>query len=98
MSALALVPVALIYPLARNSLDDRHAVIREVLGVAGMAAVAAAARGHRVRRVAAAGWLAHAGFDLLHDRGDGSLLPDWYPAACAGYDAAWASVMVSRRR
>jgi hypothetical protein len=59
--------------------------------------VAVAARGPRVRRAAAAGWLAHAGFDLLHDRGSGSLLPDWYPAACAGYDAAYAAAVLTGR-
>jgi hypothetical protein len=73
-------------------------VTREVLGVAAMAAVAATARGPRVRAVAVAGWLAHAGFDLAHDRGDGSLLPDWYPAACAGYDAAYAVVLLTASR
>jgi hypothetical protein len=96
-SALTLVPVALIYPLARRSLEDRPAVTRELLGVAAMTGVAVAARGPRVGRLAAAGWLAHAGFDLLHDRGDGSRLPDWYPAACAGYDAAYAAVLVAGR-
>ncbi len=94
-SALTLVPVALVYPLARRSVDDRAAVAREALGVAAMAAVATAARGPRVRRVAVAGWLAHAGFDLVHDRGEGSRLPDWYPAACAGYDAAYAAVILT---
>lgn len=95
LSALTLVPVALVYPLARRSVDDRAAVAREVLGVVAMAAVASAARGPRVRRVAVAGWVAHAGFDLAHDRGEGSLLPDWYPAACAGYDAAYAAVLLT---
>ena len=94
-SALTLVPVALVYPLARRSSEDRPAVAREVLGVAAMAAVASAARGPRVRRVAVLGWLAHAGFDLVHDRGDDSRLPDWYPAACAGYDAAYAAVLLT---
>jgi hypothetical protein len=97
VSALSLVPVALIYPLARRSFEDRPAVNREVLGVAAMAGVAVAARGPRVRRIAALGWLAHAGFDLVHDRGDGSRLPDWYPAACAGYDAAYAAVLLTSR-
>lgn len=89
--------MALVYPMARRSLDDRPAVTREALGVASMAVVAATAHGRRVRGIAAAGWLAHASFDLLHDRGEGSLLPDWYPAACAGYDAAWAATMLADR-
>lgn len=50
-----------------------------------------ALRRDRARQVAAWGWLAHAAFDLVHEPGDGSLLPDWYPAVCAGFDVgvAW---------
>jgi hypothetical protein len=96
VSALSLVPVALVYPLARRSLEDRSAVHREVMSVAAMTGVAIAARGAHGRRVAALGWLAHAAFDLLHERGHDSLLPDWYPAACAGYDAAYAAVLIQR--
>lgn len=96
-AALTLVPVTLVYPLARRSFDDRPAVSRELAGVLTMSVVAGLARGPRVRRVAAAGWLAHAAFDLAHDRGPGSRLPDWYPAACAGYDAAYAVVLAGTR-
>ena len=77
VAALTLVPVALIYPLARRSFDDRPAFAREVAGVLTMGAVAAVAvRSPSVRAVAVAGWLAHAGFDLTHDRGADSRLPD----------------------
>lgn len=100
ISAVSLLPVAMIYPLARRSLDDRGAVVREVAGVAAMGAIAVAGArgGEGIGRLAAAGWLAHAVFDLVHDRGTGSRLPDWYPAACAGYDAAYAVVLVAPGR
>lgn len=93
---LSLVPVALAYPAARRSARDKPAVVREVAGVAAMSAAAVLAlRGTDGRRIAAAGWLAHAAFDLLHEKGPDSRLPDWYPSVCAGFDAgvAW-EVMV----
>jgi hypothetical protein len=34
-------------------------------------------------------------FDLFHPRGDGSRLPDWYSAACAGYDIGMAAALAS---
>lgn len=94
--AIALVPVALVYPVVRRSPGDRAATLREAAGVGAMAlAAAAAARSTRPELVTAAGWLAHAGFDAVHDAGPGSLLPGWYPAFCAGYDAgvAWDLVL-----
>ena len=42
-------------------------------------------------RIAAAGWASHALFDLAHRHSEGSRLPDWYPAVCAGYDLVVAS-------
>lgn len=95
VSAMALLPVALVYPAARRSFGDRPAVAREVAGVLATGALAVvAARSTSVRTLAVAGWLAHAGFDLSHDRGPDSRLPDWYPAACAGYDAAYAVTLL----
>ena len=96
VAAMTLVPVALIYPAARRSFGDRPAVAREVAGVlaTGALAVMAARSSKSVRNLAVAGWLAHAGFDLVHDRGPDSRLPDWYPAACAGYDAAYAVTLL----
>jgi uncharacterized membrane protein YfcA len=93
----SLVPVALVYPLARTAVDDRRAVLREVGGVAVMAAATAlAARSDRSTRVTASGWLAHAAFDLVHDPGRDSRLPGWYPALCAGFDAGVAWDLLAR--
>jgi hypothetical protein len=47
-----------------------------------------------VRRLVAAGWLAHAVFDNVHDKGPTSRLPEEYPAACAGYDVALAGLLL----
>jgi hypothetical protein len=95
VAAMTLVPVALIYPLARRSFDDHPAVAREAAGVLAMGALAAvAARSPATRPLAVGGWLAHAAFDFAHDRGPGSRLPDWYPAACAGYDTAYAVALL----
>ncbi|WP_244931019.1 hypothetical protein [Nocardioides sp. W7] len=90
--SLSLVPVALVYPLARTAVPDKRAILREAGGVAAMGFVAAlAVRRDRANQVAAGGWLAHAAFDLIHDPGGGSLIPRWYPALCAGFDVgvAW---------
>ncbi|WP_462375148.1 hypothetical protein [Rhodococcus erythropolis] len=38
------------------------------------------------RRLVAASSAVHPIFDLLHELGPESRLPDWYPAICAGYD------------
>ncbi|HSX67431.1 hypothetical protein [Nocardioides sp.] len=91
--ALSLVPVALVYPAARrSSARSCRAALQEAGGVLAMAAVVAAARRTtRPEVVTAAGWLAHAAFDVVHDAGDGSRLPGWYPAFCAGYDAGVAA-------
>jgi hypothetical protein len=50
----------------------------------------ATARPARRRQLVAAGWLAHAGFDAAFVPHDGSRIPAWYPAMCAGYDVALA--------
>lgn len=96
--AVALVPVALVYPAARRSTAGAgRETLHEVAGVATMALTAAAAtRTERPALVAGAGWLAHAGFDLWHDAGHGSRIPRWYPAFCAGYDVAVAADLVLR--
>lgn len=95
--AFSLVPVALVYPLARTAVRDKQAVLREIGGVAAMAAATAlAARSDRATRVTAWGWLAHAAFDLVHDPGRDSRLPGWYPALCAGFDAGVAWDLLAR--
>lgn len=46
------------------------------------------------RAVVAAGWVAHAAFDHFHHAGSGGRLPRWYPALCAGYDIAFAAMLM----
>ena len=89
-----LVIAAVIYPAARRDRSPGAPLLREAAGIvvtgllAGLAATAPPDRG---RQMVAAGWAAHAGFDALHHRGEGSLIPSWYPAMCAGYDLTIAA-------
>jgi hypothetical protein len=41
----------------------------------------------------AAAWVGHAVFDRVHERGEASSLPRWYPALCAGYDLGMAAML-----
>ncbi|WP_244993218.1 hypothetical protein [Rhodococcus qingshengii] len=50
------------------------------------------------RRLVAASWAVHPIFDLLHERGPESRLPDWYPAICAGYDLGAAGHLAAEPR
>jgi hypothetical protein len=98
-AAAGLVTAAAIYPAARAGRDAGAAVVvREAVALAATGAVLVAALARRssvtARRAVAAGWLAHAAFDNLHDRGPTSRLPAWYPAACAGYDIAIAGLIL----
>jgi hypothetical protein len=98
-AAAGLVTAAAIYPAARSGRTaTRGVVVREAAALAGTGAVlvTALARHKSVtaKRAVAAGWLAHALFDNLHDRGPASRLPGWYPAACAGYDVALAALVL----
>lgn len=97
--ALGLVTAAAIYPAARiGRAADADVARREWLAVGATVAVLAAASrsgaGRVARATVAVGWIAHAAFDNLHDRGPTSRLPDWYPAACAGYDVALAGLLL----
>jgi hypothetical protein len=87
--AAGLAIVAAIYPAARRRwLLDRSSA-GELLGVFGYgtASVAATRRSRpRATRLLAAGWASHALFDVVHGHDEGSRLPRWYPAFCAGYD------------
>lgn len=88
------------YPLTRARATGSTATrTREWLAVVatvggGVAAIRLPDRAGR--RLAAAGWAAHVGFDFLHDRGPTSQLPNWYPAFCAGYDVAVAARLLAR--
>jgi hypothetical protein len=100
-AAAGLVTAAVIYPAARaGRTASRGVATRENLALSATAAVLAASivkrESQRVRQVVAAGWLAHALFDNLHDRGPTSRLPGWYPAVCAGYDVALAGLLLAK--
>ena len=96
-SAAILVGAALVYPLAGGpGRADRDVVRRESTSVAAALAVALAAVAlpdRAARPVVAAGWILHAVFDQVHAVSAGSRLPRWYPALCAGYDAAMATAL-----
>jgi hypothetical protein len=89
--AVYLPVAAAIYPVARRGSRRSHAGRIEIGALGAYAAFAAAARDDRVL---AAGWASHAIFDAVHHGGDDSLIPDWYPAVCAGYDLAVAGVLL----
>jgi hypothetical protein len=87
--AAGLAIVAAIYPAARRRWRFDRSSGGELLGVVGYGAASMlAARRPRPQatRLLAAGWASHAVFDVVHGHDDGSRLPRWYPALCAGYD------------
>jgi len=89
LSALGLVGVSTIYPLARKGLainDGGH------LAFAGAAVAMTAVANESIpsRHVVAGGWAAHALVDLVVGRGSHSRLPDWYAPSCAAFDIAYA--------
>lgn len=98
LMAAGLAGAAAIYPLARSRRPlDAH-VVREVAALAGFSAAAYATTRRNEpagRRLLAAGWAIHAAFDAVHDSGADSLIPDWYPAACAACDVAVAARLVA---
>ena len=93
-----LITAAAIYPLARRDRRLGWPLAREIAGMVAAGAVAATAARSTptaARNLVAAGWAAHAVFDVVHDSGDDSLIPSWYPAMCAGYDLAVAGRLVT---
>jgi hypothetical protein len=92
--AAGLVVAAAVYPAARGRWEADAAAARELLGLAVYSSVAFTAVRHAPpagARIAAAGWASHAAFDLVHRHSEGSRLPEWYPAVCAGYDLVVAA-------
>lgn len=96
--AAGLVTAAAIYPIARRRRSFGGPLLREVASLVAAGAVASIAaqdRSTRTRNLVAAGWAAHAAFDMLHRAGPDSAIPSWYPAMCAGYDLAVAGRLVT---
>lgn len=93
-----LVAAAAIYPLARRQRQPSAPLAREIaalVAAGALASLAARETPTKARNVVAVGWAAHAVFDMVHDDGEGSLIPSWYPAMCAGYDLAVAGRLVT---
>lgn len=97
LSAAGLVGAAAIYAVGRRGRfgDARERAI--LVGTVALAGTAATVPSRPARLLVAAGWLAHAGYDaaFAKDPAD-SRIPSWYPAMCAGYDAALAARLALR--
>jgi hypothetical protein len=97
MSAAILVAAAAIYPLARlGRTGPPEGSRREwvALGTAVGVFVVGRSSSDRVSfPLTAVAWVGHAVFDRVHERGEASLLPGWYPALCAGYDLGMAAML-----
>jgi phage shock protein PspC (stress-responsive transcriptional regulator) len=98
LTAAGLAVAAAIYPAARTRrpFDAHHVRVVGALGAYSAFVVAATRRDPAARRrLVAAGWASHAAFDAVHDSGEHSLIPAWYPAVCAGYDLATAGRLIA---
>ena len=105
--AARLVVAAAVYPVARQGqvrqgrLVDVSIPIREWSAVSATFVVFVGALvlpPSTARRLVAASWAVHPIFDLLHEFGPESRLPDWYPAICAGYDLGVAGLLAAEPR
>ena len=96
-SAAILLAAAAIYPLSdRIRGRDAGVFTREasaITAAVGLMLIVQRLPDRPARAVTAAGWLLHAAFDQVHERGTRSRLPNWYPALCAGYDVAMAAML-----
>ncbi|MCJ0904471.1 hypothetical protein [Rhodococcus sp. ARC_M6] len=97
--AAGLSTAAIVYPAARaGRRTEPDIAAREWAAVAASAAFLGSALAlppTTARFVVAAGWAAHPLFDILHERGTTSRLPDCYPAMCAGYDVGVAALLAT---
>jgi hypothetical protein len=94
--ALALGGAAAIYPALRSGEFLGAAGVRELValgGYGGLGAVAVRSGSPAAARVVAGAWASHAVFDAVHRTGSRSRIPGWYPALCAGYDLALATLI-----
>ncbi|BCF81629.1 hypothetical protein RQCS_11740 [Rhodococcus qingshengii] len=100
--AVGLMVAATVYPVARQGRKvDASIRTREWSAAAATGAVLIGGLvlpPSAARRLVAAGWALHPIFDLLHERGSDSRLPDWYPALCAGYDLGVAGILAAEPR
>jgi hypothetical protein len=100
ISAWCVLLAAVIYltwATARGDLGDRRWRDAQTAAVLGFGAVAMAAlavdRG-AARYVLAAGWIAHAAWDVVHHRA-GRVVPRWYAETCLAADLLLAAVLLT---
>jgi hypothetical protein len=100
VSAWCVLAAAVIYfawGTARGDLDQRTWLTAQTAGVLGFGATAIAAVAvapDLTRYVLAAGWLAHAAWDVIHHRAD-RVVPRWYAETCMVIDLCVAAVLLT---
>jgi hypothetical protein len=96
-SVLLAAVVYLTWGTARGELGDRRLLTAQTAAVLGFAAIAVTAVAvdlGTARYVLAAGWLAHAGWDVAHHRAD-RVVPRWYAETCLVADLTVAAVLLA---
>lgn len=96
-SVLLAAVIYLTWGTARGDLGDRHLLTAQTAAVLGFGAVAMAALAvdpPTARYVLAAGWLAHATWDIAHHR-IGRVVPRWYAETCLAADLTIAAALLS---
>jgi hypothetical protein len=100
VSAWCVLLAALVYltwGTARGDLGDRRLLSAQTAAALGFGAVAMAAVAVdpiAARYVLAAGWLAHAGWDVAHHR-IGRVVPRWYAETCLVADLVLAAALLT---
>jgi hypothetical protein len=100
VSAWCVLLAAVIYltwGTARGDLGDRRLLTAQTAAVLGFGAVAIAATAVDLdvaRHVLAAGWLAHAAWDVAHHR-LGRVVPRWYAETCLVADLTIAAALLT---
>ncbi|MCZ2860814.1 hypothetical protein [Blastococcus sp. VKM Ac-2987] len=100
ISAWCVLLAAVIYlawGTARGDLSDRRLLTAQTAAVLGFGAVAMAAVAvdpAAARYVLAAGWLAHAAWDVAHHR-LGRVVPRWYAETCLAADLMIATALLT---
>ena len=96
-SVLLAAVIYLTWGTARGDLGDRRWLSAQTAAVLGFGAVviaAVAVEPASARYVLAAGWLAHAAWDVAHHRAD-RVVPRWYAEACMVADLLLATVLLT---
>ncbi|MGN6753810.1 MAG: hypothetical protein ACTHJJ_14810 [Intrasporangium sp.] len=94
---LAAAVIYLVWGAARGELGERRWRTAQTIGVVGFGAVALAvvvADPAAARYVLAAGWIAHAAWDVVHHHA-GRVVPRWYAETCMACDLTVAAVLLT---